>query len=267
VEADVTQLRQIILNLVVNASEALGGGSGTITVATGSMHCDQQYLTSVYLDQNLTEGRYAFLEVTDTGCGMDEDTRKRIFDPFFTTKFAGRGLGLAATLGIVRGHRGAIKVYSEPGAGTTVKVLLPASNRLPVEKDRPPEHQRWQGSGLVLLIDDEATVRTVGSKMLARLGFGVLLAEDGEIGVQKFREHADEIAAVILDMTMPKLGGEEAFRELRRVRPNVRVILTSGYNEQEATNRFAGKGLAGFLQKPFQLATMRDRLRAALEED
>ncbi len=265
VAADATQLRQILLNLVVNASDSLGGGSGSITVATGSMQCDRGYLRSAYLHEDLPEGRYVFVEVADTGCGMDEETRLRIFDPFFTTKFAGRGLGLAATLGIVRGHNGTIKVYSEPRAGTTFKVLLPAATQ-PADRGRQAAPAApWQGGGVVLLVDDERTVRTIGAKMLERLGFEVLLAEDGLAGVESFRQHADRIDVVILDMTMPGLSGEEAFGELRRIRADVRVLLTSGYNEQEATNRFIGKGLAGFLQKPFQLTTLHEKLRGILE--
>jgi two-component system cell cycle sensor histidine kinase/response regulator CckA len=260
VAADATQLRQIMLNLVVNASDSLGGGSGSITIATGAMQCDRGYLRSAYLHEDLPEGRYVFIEVADTGCGMDEETRLRIFDPFFTTKFAGRGLGLAATLGIVRGHNGTIKLYSEPRVGTTFKVLLPAVTPPAVSSRQTAVAAQWQGGGVVLLVDDERTVRTIGAKMLERLGFEVLLAEDGLVGVEKYREHADRIDVVILDMTMPGLSGEEAFGELRRLRPDVRVLLTSGYNEQEATSRFIGKGLAGFLQKPFQLSTLREKL-------
>ncbi len=265
VDADATQIRQVLLNLVVNASEALAEESGAITVSTGAMNCDRAYLQSVYLPDRPPEGRYVFLEVADTGRGMDAETKKRIFDPFFTTKFAGRGLGLAATLGIVRGHRGAIKVYSEPGVGTTIKVLLPASSKTLESFDRPAEDDSWTGRGIVLLVDDEPAVRSVGQEMLAVLGFDVLLAEDGEQAIQTMRQRGTEISLVILDLTMPKLGGQETFRELQSIRPTVPVVLTSGYNEQDTVNRFIGKGLAGFIQKPFLLKTLRARLRAILE--
>jgi len=264
IDADATQIRQILLNLVINASEAIGDRDGVIRVTTGAMHCDRDYLRSVYFDEGLPEGNYVFLEVGDTGCGMDEETRKRIFDPFFTTKFSGRGLGLAATLGIVRGHRGAIRVYSEVGVGTNVKVLLPASLSTPVQRADASEQAEQLGGGVVLVVDDEVLVRAVCQQMLEHLGFRVLAAEDGAQGLELFREHAHEIAVVILDMTMPKLSGEEVYREMRRLDPDARVVLISGYNEQEATNRFAGKGLAGFLQKPFQLAALRDKLRAVI---
>jgi len=267
VDGDATQLRQILLNLVINASEAIGEREGTVTVTTGAQVCCGEELRSIYLHDELPAGTYVFVEVGDTGCGMDEETRRRIFDPFFSTKFSGRGLGLAATLGIVRGHCGTIRVQSEPGVGTTVKVLLPASRNMATEKGESVEIDKRLGGGVILLVDDDEAVRVVGERMLEHLGFRVLLAEDGVQGVAMFREHADEISAVVLDMTMPRLSGEEAFREMRRIRPGARIVLTSGYNEQDATNRFAGRGLAGFLQKPFEIAGLREKLRAAIEGD
>ncbi len=269
VEADVSQLRQIVLNLVINASEALEKRSGTILIATGAMDCDEKYLSETWLDENLPSGCYTFLEVSDTGLGMDQETKTRVFDPFFSTKFAGRGLGLAATLGIVRGHHGAIKVYSEEGRGTTFKVLLPALDVTAADvaaKGAAPAVQ-WRGSGRILLVDDEETVRAVGKRMLERLGLSVLIAEDGRRALEIYREHAESIDLVLLDMTMPHLDGEETFREIRRIRKDVSVILISGYNEQDAVSRFAGKGLAGFLQKPLSLDTLREKLRELMTPD
>jgi len=268
VEADATQLRQIIMNLVINASEAIDDRSGVITVSTGMMRADRAYLTETYLSPDLPEGDYVYLEVSDTGGGMDQATRERIFDPFFTTKFTGRGLGLAAVLGIVRGHNGAIKVYSEPGRGTTFKVLFPCVDApADSESPAPPPGVEWTAKGTVLIVDDEETVRTVTARAVERLGFKALLAADGREGVDLFRANAGQIVCVVLDMTMPHLNGEEAFREIRRIDPDARVILMSGYNEQHATNSFAGKGLAGFLQKPYQLAALREALREAITRD
>lgn len=266
IEADPTQIRQVIMNLIINASEAIGNRSGVISISTGAMECDRQYLTSTHLDESLPEGCYVYLEVTDTGSGMDAETQARIFDPFFTTKFTGRGLGLAAVLGIVRGHRGAIKVYSEPGRGTTFKILFPAID-LPPETIHPERFpgEHWCGTGTVLLVDDEETVRTLGKRMLERLGFDVLVACDGREALNLFAAHGEEIVCVILDLTMPHMDGEETFRELRRIRPNVRVVMSSGYNEQEIVQRFAGKSLAGFIQKPYQLARLAATLRNILE--
>jgi PAS domain S-box-containing protein len=267
VEADASQVRQVVMNLITNASDAVGETPGIVTVVTGSMMCDREYLTGLFPDDELSEGRYVFLEVADTGVGMDEATRERIFDPFFTTKFIGRGLGLAAVLGIVRGHRGAIKVYSEPGQGTTFKALFPTVEG---EAERPKKNEiekpGWAGSGRILLVDDEAEVRQVAGHMLRHIGFDVVEAVDGREAVDRFREDPAGVDCVLLDLTMPRMGGEEAFRELRRIRRNVRVILSSGYNEQEVTQRFAGKGHAGFVQKPYTLARLLEALRALLGE-
>ncbi|MBV5340025.1 MAG: PAS domain-containing protein [Deltaproteobacteria bacterium] len=260
VEADATQMRQIIMNLVINASEAIGDKSGVIAITTGCMDCDRNYLKDVWLDENLLGGLYVYLEIADSGCGMDKDTLSKLFDPFFTTKFTGRGLGMAAVLGIVRGHKGAIKVYSEPNKGTTFKILLPASDR-PAELFNGHTHaDDWQGSGKVLLVDDEETVRGIGREMLQELGFTVITADDGREGVSAFKENPD-IAFVILDLTMPHMDGEQCFRELRQLKPDVKVIMSSGYSEQEVSEKFIGKGLAGFIQKPYKLSVLKKAVR------
>lgn len=266
VDADASQLRQVVMNLIVNASEAIGDRSGVITLSTGAMDCDRGYLSEAWLDEQLPEGMYVFIEVADTGAGMDAETRSRIFDPFYTTKFTGRGLGLAAVLGIVRGHRGAIKVYSELGKGTTLKVLFPASQRGAVREEGSAVRGIYEGKGTVLLVDDDESVRAVGRKMLERIGFSVVTAADGAEAIARFRERADDIICAIVDLTMPHVDGAETFRELRRMRPGVRVILSSGYNEQDVTQRFVGKGLAGFIQKPYQLSTLVAVLKEVLEK-
>jgi PAS domain S-box-containing protein len=269
VEADVTQMRQVAMNLITNASEAIGDANGVITVSTGSMICDRGYLQNVYLDDELPEGQYVFMEVADNGCGMEAETEKRIFDPFFTTKFTGRGLGLSAVLGIVRGHRGAIKIYSESGEGTTFKVLFPASDEPETDFQRPQASgagNEWKGSGTVLVVDDNETVRDVAKRMLTRMGFDVLMAVDGTAAIGLFERRKEEIVCVLLDLTMPQMDGVECFRELRRIKPEVRVILSSGYNEKEATQRFTGKGLAGFVQKPYVSGILSKKLRDILED-
>ncbi len=261
VEADVAQVQQVLMNLVINGAEAIGDERGTVLVTTGAQDIDEQYAQHLFASEFKT-GRYVFIEVHDTGAGMDDETRAKIFDPFFTTKFTGRGLGLAAVLGIVRGHGGAIKVYSSPGRGSTFKVFFPASSREPLEvASKAPS---FRGEGLALLVDDDAGVRGASRRMFELMGFRVLEATNGRQGADIFERHAREVRVVLLDMTMPEMGGEETFRELRRVRAEVSVILTSGYNEIEATRRFTSKGLAGFLQKPFTPDELAVKLAAAL---
>ncbi len=260
-EGDPSQVRQIIMNLVINASDAIERTSGIITLSTGQMHCDRSYLEETNLlthmngKHEVTEGLYVFVEISDTGCGMSESTINKMFDPFFTTKFTGRGLGLAAVLGIVRGHGGLIRVYSEEGKGTTFKVLFPASERLGEHHEsgatRLAGVREGKNSGLFLAADDEESARSVSKRMLERLGFSVLTAVDGREAVELFKVHQEEVVGVLLDLTMPHLDGGQVFREIRKIDPDVRVILTSGYSEQDATQEFVGKGLAGFIQKPF----------------
>jgi two-component system, cell cycle sensor histidine kinase and response regulator CckA len=261
VEADVAQVQQVLMNLVINGAEAIGEERGTVLVTTGAQEIDERYAHSLF-SAEIKPGRYVFIEVHDTGVGMDDETRAKIFDPFFTTKFTGRGLGLAAVLGIVRSHGGAIKVYSTPGRGSTFKVFFPASSRAALEvASKAPS---FRGEGLALLVDDDAGVRGASRRMFELMGFRVLEAANGRQGAELFERHAREVRVVLLDMTMPEMGGEETFRELRRIREDVAVILTSGYNEIEATRRFISKGLAGFLQKPFTPDELALKLAAAL---
>ncbi|MFH1466970.1 MAG: MEDS domain-containing protein [Pseudomonadota bacterium] len=265
IHADLSQIRQVLMNLILNAAQAIGERSGIISVAISAMDCDAEYLGTTFTGDGLEPGRYVYLEITDTGVGMEPETQKRIFDPFFTTKQGGRGLGLAATLGIVRGHRGAVKVYSELGRGTTFKVLLPeCGSQIAQANERDVEGGEFVPRGTVLVVDDEEPVRRVAGRILRRMGFDVLSAEDGREAVAIFQSHPDGIVLVLLDMMMPRMGGERTFTELRRIRPDVRVVLTSGYNEQEAVDRFVGRGLAGFIQKPYQKSELERVVREAL---
>ncbi len=266
IEADVAQMQQVIMNLVINASEAIGENNGTIVLSTGVMDVDSDYLSGVNVENYaINTGKYVWIEVSDTGCGMDEQTKMRLFEPFFTTKFTGRGLGMSAILGIVRGHRGAIKVYSELGRGTTIKILFPAVDTRPVRLQLDEVYQAVEkSSGKVLVVDDEEMIRDVASMILKKGGFEVIEARDGMDAITKLKSHGDEIVCVLLDMMMPGMGGEEAFSEMRRIKPDVKVLLSSGYNEQTATNRFAGKGLAGFIQKPYTVKGLLSKVRELL---
>jgi len=266
IHADATQVRQIVMNLVINASEALRDDAGVVAVSTNVIACDREYLGKSYLREEHPEGEYVYLEVSDTGCGMDGDTLARIFDPFFTTKFAGRGLGLSAALGIVRGHKGAIIVDSEPGRGTTIRVLFPALERpvQPSEGASAAPAELHQGTGVILLVDDEETVRAVAKRMLEKAGFTVLSAEHGPGALELFRRRPDEIDCVLLDLTMPHMDGGETFRALRAIRDDVPVILSSGYEKGEIVERFEGAGFAAFLQKPYHYDELVSALRRVL---
>ena len=267
VEADATQLRQIVMNLVINASEAIGELPGAITLATGRVRADARYLADTRPAGNLPAGEYVFLEVRDTGCGMTPELCARIFEPFYTTKFAGRGLGLAAVLGIVRGHRGALKVRSEPGRGSTFTLLLPIAPGAAVFEPPPPGPAAagWRGHGRILVVDDEESVRAVVAHAIENLGFSVTLAADGREAVTIFTAQPDAFALVVMDLTMPHLDGVEATAQLRRLRPAVRVLLMSGYSGHTVAATFADQGLAGFLQKPFELSTLREKIRRVFE--
>ena len=259
---DATQLRQVIMNLVINASEAIGEKSGFIAVNTGLTRADRAYLSGAYFARDLPEGDYVSLEISDNGGGMPPEVLEKIFDPFFTTKFTGRGLGLAAVLGIVRGHNGALKVFSEESWGTTFKILLPCAEGVAEEVAAVmPSLANWRGSGQVLVVDDEETVRVTTARMLEASGFTTKLADNGRTGVEEFTASPDDFTLVVLDLTMPHMDGDEAFRLIRKLRPEARVLLMSGFNEQEALARFAGKGLAGFIQKPFAYHALREKLQ------
>ncbi|MGL6075547.1 MAG: hybrid sensor histidine kinase/response regulator [Fimbriiglobus sp.] len=265
--ADGSQIRQIVMNLVINASEAISDQNGLITISTGIMHCDRTYLVNTYDDQFLPEGMYVYLEVADTGCGMSQETLTKIFDPFYTTKFVGRGLGLSAVLGIVRGHQGTIKCYTQLNKGTTFKVLFPLSDRSAISPKPEFVGDHWKAHGTVLIVDDEEMVLSTARQMLTSMGFNILTAPDGRAAIEVFQQNHSTIRLTLLDMTMPHFDGVETFRELRREQAELPVILMSGYSEQSVTNQFAGKGLAGFLQKPFQFVELRAVIRRALGEE
>lgn len=266
IEGDLSQIRQVIMNLITNASDAISKRSGFINITTGSMYCDAAYLKSTYFMAELKEGDYVFIEVSDTGSGMDEDVLAKIFDPFFTTKPEGRGLGLAALLGIVRGHKGIVKVYSEPNRGTTFKVLFPVSTR-PVKSEIPDSNgeEEWKAKGTTLVADDDEDVLDVMQDILKQLGFEVLTARDGKEAVEAYNENHENIDLVILDMTMPRLDGSQVLGELKKTNAAVKVILTSGFTEEDITGRFAGRGLVGFIQKPFSVKDFIQKIKAVME--
>jgi two-component system, cell cycle sensor histidine kinase and response regulator CckA len=259
VEGDPAQLRQVMINLITNASDAIGDRSGVIRVTTGTeeiKETDQR--ASVLPEVQLPPGRYVFVEVADTGCGMDEATLDRIFDPFFTTKFTGRGLGLAAVQGIVRGHQGTLQVKSEPGRGTSFRVLFPAGKQRAARSATPERELEddWHPAGVVLVVDDEPAVRALACEVLGRHTMLCLTAIDGYDAMRQFEAHANEITAVLLDLTMPGLDGSEVLARLREMKPNVKVILSSGFDANDVSAGLGGNRPSGFLRKPYSPAEL-----------
>jgi nitrogen-specific signal transduction histidine kinase/CheY-like chemotaxis protein len=267
VQGDRTQLQQLVMNLVINGGEAIGDRAGTLTVRIRTEHLTERREHIRTQGFPITSGEYVRIDVIDTGEGMDKETRDRIFEPFFTTKFLGRGLGLSAALGIVRGHHGAIGVRSEPDKGTTFTVLLPVA--------REPAHQRQSGSelqpemeirgvGTVLVVDDDPSVRALAESVLQEAGYVVELAENGLHAVERLRHLGDAISLILLDLTMPQLGGAEAALEMRRIHPNVPIVAMSGYGDVEVMERFSGAAVDDFLPKPFRPDQLTAKVRDVL---
>ncbi|MDQ7011997.1 MAG: response regulator, partial [Mariprofundaceae bacterium] len=242
---------------------------GRITIATGAMGADETYFTETYIGRGIIEDSYAYLEVSDNGCGMDAETQEKMFDPFFSTKFAGRGLGMSAVVGIVQGHDGMLKVDSRPGQGTTMRASFPCSvgqpSAISPADGRVAETQGL--SGKVLVVDDEKAVLRVARKMLERMGLEVVEAGDGQEGVETFRRHKDDIACVLLDMSMPNMDGISCMAELRRIRPGVKVLMSSGYNEEEMIKRLEGAMPEGFLKKPYTYEALQQKLGEIMSLD
>jgi signal transduction histidine kinase/CheY-like chemotaxis protein len=263
IEADSAQLRQVVLNLLVNASEAIAPGSGTIRLDTSVEWLDKQQLARLVLGDGLAEGSYVRLTVADDGVGMDEATLSWMFEPFFSTKFAGRGLGLAAVLGIVRAHHGALQVRSKPGEGTTFCVWFPAigASVQPAEQSQPAPFVRH--SGAVLVIDDDEQVRRITARFLERMGFSVFSAPDGLTGLQLLRTGIPSLAAVLVDLTMPQLSGDVVARLVGELAPGTPVVLMSGYSASEIAAQHANLGVAAFVQKPFGFDTLQHVLASA----
>ncbi len=269
---DPTQIKQALINIVINASEAIGEEEGTITISTGTTRYDEE---TAHAPPPSAEGGAespclkrdcVYLEIADTGSGMSDEVMPRIFEPFFTTKFTGRGLGMAAVEGIVRGHKGLIKIDSSEGDGTVARVIFPfggeASADLSIEKkERPERDDIFEIEGRILVVDDEETVKNLACRLLEHAGFETISASDGRAALAQFRRFRDEIGCVLLDLTMPQMDGEKTFREMRRLSPQIPVILTSGYNERDVMDRFNGLAPSGFLKKPYKRKTLLEKLR------
>lgn len=269
IEGDMGQVQQVIMNLILNAIDAIGDEPGSIAVTTDTQQvsADDDELWR-FTGEPLSAGRYVTLEVRDTGKGMDAQTLSRVFDPFFTTKSTGRGLGLAIVLGIVRRHKGGFQVQTRLGSGTKFKIFFPASATTFITPDTPPVTKpKKKLPASVLVIDDEEPVREVVVDILESEGMQVMTAPSGTLGIEIYRKRSHEIDLVLLDLSMPGLSGEQTLQELHRINADIRVILSSGYSQTEATRRFVGQGLAGFIHKPYDATTLVDEIVKHLNSD
>ncbi|MEO7599495.1 MAG: response regulator, partial [Opitutus sp.] len=246
---------------ILNAADSLGATGGEISVTTGRQHFGSEFISSSHSAEGLQPGEYVFLTVKDSGCGMTPETISKIFDPFFTTKFTGRGLGLAAVLGIVRGHSGALKVDSATDRGSSFTLILPPSREvLPAKEDKSMSGP-WQHRGAALVIDDEEAVRNVAAALLRTFGLTVVTAGNGSEGLEQFSKDPDYFDVVLLDLTMPGMDGEETLAGLRSITPQVRVLLVSGYSENDRIAQLATHGPLLFLQKPFTRGSLELKLQ------
>jgi CheY-like chemotaxis protein len=264
IEADRGQVQQVFMNLALNAAEAIGSHEGLISVRTGIQDLDETYMRLHPELATLAPGKYVCLEVRDTGSGMDEATKAKIFDPFFSTKFTGRGLGLAAVSGILRGHRSGITVSSAPGKGSCFTVLFPATTRAAGKGPVVGRDTSLRGAGTVLVVDDEQLVRELAKRALERHGYTVLMADGGPAAIDVLKRHPGDIALVVLDLSMPNMSGEETLPELRKIRPDVKVLVSSGYSEAESLALFRGQRVSGFIQKPYTAVRLADGVRVCL---
>ncbi len=260
--AEPQNMQQIVMNLVINASDAIGDGEGTIKVSTGKMHANRKYLDTLH-PTGRPEGEYVYVEVKDTGCGMSPETRERIFEPFYTTKFTGRGIGLSGVFGIVSAHGGAIGIESEEGYGATFRVLLPVpANTVEAVTIKPVSEDIWTGKGSILVVDDDEDSLLMAKKVLESAGYNVLTAGDGTEAIKIYHKNSDSISAVILDLIMPHVRGDEAAKEIRKIRDDVNILLLSGYHEIDLTELTGGPGKTAILGKPYKV----NKLLAAIKD-
>jgi PAS domain S-box-containing protein len=266
---DIAQIQQIVMNLITNAAESIETLPGHITLSTGLQICDQLCLSMSRLEERPAPGSFVYLEVCDNGAGMNEQIQDRIFDPFFTTKFTGRGLGMSAVLGIVRAHSGALFLDSSLAMGTTIRVIFPVDVTPPEPKTgftvaATPVADESSLSGTALIVDDEKSVLKICVTMVNQCGLRTITAVDGASAINIFRRQCDEIDLVLMDLTMPNMDGIEAMNELRSIKPDIKIILSSGFNEQEIDERISLQAPSGFIRKPYLLKSLEAELRRVM---
>jgi signal transduction histidine kinase len=268
IKGDASQLRQIVMNLVINASEAIGEEQGEIVVSLTKTAVRAGQSDEDHLGKIVPAGLYLCLEVTDTGCGMDDETKRRIFEPFYTTKFVGRGLGMSAVLGILTSHKGALQLFSQPGKGTTFKVYLPVQiSEAEVEEALQQANlSPWRGSGTILLVEDEEQILRVAKDLLEELRFKVIEASNGREALELYLKNATEIDLVLTDIGMPVMDGYELFRELKKINPKLPIVISSGFGDTVVSTRIAPEEIAGLISKPYKFEKLREVLRGVVED-
>ena len=262
--ADPSQVQQVAMNLMINAAEAMGAEGGVVLVTTGRQTVACEPLPDLYQGEKVAPGEYVFLEVRDNGSGMDEPTIKRIFDPFFTTKFTGRGLGLAAVLGIIRQHKGAVQVHSVPGRGSSFKTLFAVAETVPAPKAEGEDRRNLRGAGTILVVDDEEMIRNFSKSALESFGYQALLAADGYEGVRLFQENSAAIALVLLDVAMPGMDGGATLQRIREIRTDVPVLICSGFGDLDVEERFAKSEISGYFAKPYTVKQLARKVKECM---
>jgi CheY-like chemotaxis protein len=266
IKADASQIRQIVMNLIINASEAIGEEQGEIAVSLAKTAIKPGQSDKDHLGKIIPARWYICLQITDNGCGMDEETCQRIFEPFYTTKFTGRGLGMSAVHGIITAHGGALQLLTKPGQGTTFKVYLPLQKGIPEAEVslQPESSQLWQGSGTILLVEDEPQLIMVAKMLLETFGFSVIEAINGKQTLELYQKNSEHINLVMTDIGMPVMNGYELFRELKKRNPELPIILSSGFGDAGVTTEIPREDMAGILSKPYNIDQLREVLRGVV---
>jgi CheY-like chemotaxis protein len=266
IKGDPSQLHQVVMNLIINASEAIGTKQGKVNVSLAKFEVIEGNSFECHFGELIPPGEYVCLEVTDNGCGMDDQTKWKLFEPFFTTKFVGRGLGMSAVLGIIRSHGGKLQLFSQLGQGTTFKVYLPALvGEFSVNSDEGSSTSAWQGSGTILLVEDEEQIRFIAKKLLEMFGFTVLVAVNGKEALEMYRKNSADVTLVLTDMGMPVMDGYELFEELKKLKPELPIIISSGYGDAAVKKRIKSHEIAGIISKPYNSDNLLKVLKSVVE--